>query len=157
MAALRTTCERLEGVLRFSAASSMPAGSGTIGLWAGLWWLDLHRERDREVHSDDRGLAWPKVCEKYRGRTIYLTTGALDDVAIAVIRQPMHHERSDLAEDSLRKVARSLRREADVQAELSSLARDELFSGAQANGALLVTDGSSGKVVSQPAIRARSR
>jgi hypothetical protein len=107
---------------------------------------DLDRQGNREVDTDDGGLALAEIGEKRGRRAVNLAACALDDLAVTVVRESMHYQGSNLAEDALGQIAWPLGRQADVQTVLPTFSGDQL-EGVEADGAVLIPHGPAQKVV----------
>ena len=69
---------------------------------------DLNGQRNRKIGADDRSLAGLQVGQERRSGPINFAAGAFDNLAVPIIREPMYHECSHLAQNTFRYVAWAL-------------------------------------------------
>ena len=86
----------------------------------------MNGQRDGEIGADDRSLAGLQIGQKRRCRSVDFAAGAFDNLAIPIIREPMHNECSHLAQNTLRYVAWALSRQTNVESVLPALFGDQL-------------------------------
>jgi len=90
------------------------------------WFFNLDGQRNGKIDTDDCRFSGFKIGKKGGSGTIDLTTGALDNLPVSVIRQTMHNESAHLTKNTFWNVSRALRRKADVQAVFAALFRNQL-------------------------------